>query len=82
MKDVAILKGYDEQNKLVYDIEISTHDYWDGDQVFDNPKTLKELKIVRIIGMLYDGEGKLFKQFETIWDKEGKYVNEKSEEFN
>jgi hypothetical protein len=82
MKDIAILRGYDEQDNLVYDVEVSTHDYWDEDQIFDKPEKMKELKIVRIAGKLYNGSGKLFKQFETIWDKEGKYVSEKIEEPN
>lgn len=75
MKDVAILKGYDESNNLVYDVEISIHDYWDEEQVFDKPETMKEHKIVRIVGALYDQAGVLFNEFETIFDKNGKYVS-------
>jgi hypothetical protein len=82
MKDIAILKGYDEKDNLVYDVEVLIHDYWDEDQIFDKPEKMKELKIVRIVGQLYNESEKLFKRFETIWDKEGKYVSEKSEEFN
>ena len=48
MKDIAILKGYDEKDNLVYDVEVLIHDYWDEDQIFDKPEKMKELKIVRI----------------------------------
>lgn len=75
MKDIAILKGYDQEDKLVYESEQKLVDFYEEDQIFDNPLSLVRLGIVRVDGELFDNEKKI-KEFRTYYTEEGKYSHD------
>ncbi len=75
MKDVAILKGYDQEDKLVYESEQKLVNFYEEDQIFDNPLALVASGIVRLDGELFDNENKI-KEFRTYYTKEGKYSHD------
>ncbi len=68
IKDAVILIGYDESGKCVYSEALETSDYYDSDHIWDDGKTVKKLKLRKVKGYLFDAEGELSQEFESIFN--------------
>jgi hypothetical protein len=70
IKDTVILIGYNEAGKCVYSDSLETSDYYDGEHIWDDGKKVKKLKLRKVKGYLFDKEGELSQEFESIFNLE------------
>lgn len=68
IKNTAILMGYNPEGKCIYSEILDLADYYDGEHVWDNARTVKRLKLSRVIGYLFDPKGSLSQEFESRFD--------------
>jgi hypothetical protein len=68
IKSTAILIGYNQDDHCVYSDILDLSDYYDGDHVWDQAATVKRLKLQRVKGYLFDGDGHLDQEFESVFD--------------
>jgi hypothetical protein len=68
IKSTAILIGYNDEDRCVYSEIIDIHDYYDGEHVWDEPASVKRLKLQMVRGYLFDSSGVLTQEFESIFD--------------
>lgn len=74
IKSTAILIGYNSKGKCVYSDIIGLSEYYDVEHVWDNPKSVKRLKLSKVKGYLFNSEGILQEEYESLFDIDtGKY---------
>jgi len=74
IKSTAILIGYNSEGKCVYSDVLDLSDYYDGEHVWDKGSAVKRLKLQRVKGFLFDSNGTLDQEFESVFDlTTGKY---------
>lgn len=68
IKSTAILIGYNSDGKCVYSTIVDLSDYYDGEHVWDKSAMVKRLKLQRLKGFLFDSNGTLDQEFESVFD--------------
>src|SRR6266446_7071277 len=68
IKGKAVLIGYDPQDSCVYSDILDLSDYYDGEHVWDSGDNVMRLGLQRVKGYLFDGDGRLDQEFESIFD--------------
>ena len=68
IKGMAILIGYNPDGKCVYSDILDLSDYYDGEHVWDQDTSVKRLKLQRVKGYLFDSDGNLDQEFESVFD--------------
>ncbi len=66
--DKAILIGFDPKGMCIYSEMIDLSDYYDGEHVWDRAESVKKLKLEKVRGMLFDSDGILEQEFESVFD--------------
>jgi hypothetical protein len=64
----AVVIGYNPQGRCVYSEILDLSDYYDGDHVWDSGEAVRELQLQRVKGYLFDDDGQLDQEFESIFD--------------
>ncbi len=64
----AILIGFDPDGRCVYSEILDIHDYYDGEHVWDEAEQIIRLNLRRMKGYLFDSDGVLDQEFESIFD--------------
>jgi hypothetical protein len=70
IKGLALLIGYNPDNKCVYSDILDISDYYDGEHPWDDSKSVKKLRLSRVKGYLFSPKGVLDQEFETHFDIE------------
>ena len=68
IKSTAILIGYNSDDTCIYSDLLDLSDYYDGEHVWDDGAVVKRLKLQRVKGFLFDSDGTLDQEFESIFD--------------
>ena len=68
LKDTAVLVGTSPQGKCVYSASIELGDYWDGEHPWDSDVQIVALRLAKLQGFLFGGDGELLQQFETYFN--------------
>ena len=68
IKYKAVLIGYDPDGKCVYSDILELSDYYDGEHVWDQSGPVKQLRLQKVRGFLFDSKGVLSQEFESIFD--------------
>jgi hypothetical protein len=68
VRDCALLVGYNPEGDCIYSAEMPLDQYWDGEHVWDEVTGIKELRLERLRGYLFDSSGELLQEFESIFD--------------
>lgn len=63
----AVLIGYNADGNCVYSDLLDLSDYYDGEHVWDDAMKVKKLKLRKVKGYLFDSEGALDQEFESIF---------------
>jgi len=50
----------------VYSVILDLSDYYDGEHVWDEAASVKRIKLQRVKGYLFDGDGNLDQEFESV----------------
>jgi hypothetical protein len=66
----AILIGYDPEGKCVYSDNLDLSDYYDGQHPWDDGENVKKMRLHKLKGYLFDSEGALDQEFESLFDLE------------
>jgi hypothetical protein len=75
IKETAVLIGYDVNGHCVYSEILNIHEYYDREHVWDDPRATKHLNLRRVKGYLFDPQGSLDQEFESIFDDAGARVS-------
>ena len=68
IKDVVLLIGYNDLGQCVYSDSLVSSDYYDGDHIWDDAKKVKNMKLRKVKGYIFDEEGELSQEFESIFN--------------
>ena len=68
IKSTAVLVGYNREGRCVYSDILDLSDYYDGEHVWDKATSVKRLKLQRVKGYLFDADGNLDQEFESVFD--------------
>ena len=68
IKSKAVLIGYDPDGKCVYSEMLDLSDYYDGEHVWDEAEPVKKLRLQKVRGFLFDADGVLDQEFESVFD--------------
>ena len=68
IKSTAVLIGYDPDSRCAYSEILGLSDYYDRERVWDKAASVNGLKLQRVIGYLFDSDGKLDQEFESVFD--------------
>ena len=68
IKDTAILVGLSPEGKCVYSESIPLGAYWDGERAWDSGESIKQLRLEKLHGYLFDSNGDLLQEFESTFD--------------
>jgi hypothetical protein len=64
----AVLIGYDPDDMCIYSDILDLSDYYDGEHVWDKGESVKQLRLQRVKGFIFDSKGILDQEFESIFD--------------
>jgi hypothetical protein len=70
IKSQAVLVGYDADGKCIYSDFLDLSDYYDGEHVWDDAKKVKKMKLRKVKGYLFDSEGVLDQEFESVFNSQ------------
>ena len=70
IKDTAILVGTTPDGQCVYSASIDLGDYWDGEHPWDSNTQIIALRLAKLQGFLFGGDGQLLQQFKSSFDIE------------
>ncbi len=70
IRSTAILIGYDPEGHCIYSEAIDLGDYYDGVHVWDKGENVKKMRLQRMKGYLFNSEGVLDQEFESVFDLE------------
>ena len=74
IRNCAILIGYDPAGKCIYSESLDLSDYYDGMHVWDKGENVKKMRLQRMKGFLFNSDGVLDQEFESVFDWEtGEY---------
>jgi hypothetical protein len=68
IRSKAVLIGYDPEGNCVYSDIIDLSDYYDGEHVWDESEPVKRLRLQKMRGFLFDDDGVLAQEFESVFD--------------
>jgi hypothetical protein len=68
IKSKAVLIGYNPDGRCVYSEILDLSDYYDGEHVWDKAAPVKRLKLQRVTGYLFNSDGELDQEFESVLD--------------
>lgn len=68
IKSKAILIGFDPDGQCVYSEILDLSDYYDGEHLWDKAETVKKLQLQSVKGFLFNSDGVLDQQFESVFD--------------
>ena len=66
--DRAVLIGYNPEGQCVYSEILEFGDYYDGEHIWDTGANVVKLRLQKVRGFLFDSEGTLTQEFESIFD--------------
>jgi hypothetical protein len=69
-RSTAILIGYDPEGNCIYSEALDRGDYDDGARVWDKGENVKKMRLQRMKGYLFNSEGVLDQEFESVFDFE------------
>ena len=76
LRDIAVLIGLNSHGKCVYSAQMPLGDYWDGEHPWDDDEEIIKLQLERVRGYLFDSEGGLQQEFESVFDPAtGRFVS-------
>jgi len=64
---MAVLIGYDPEEKCVYSEILDLGDYYEGDHIWDIDAAVKKLKLQKTKDFLFNSEGILDQEFESFF---------------
>ena len=70
LRDTAFLIGTSPDGKCVYSTSMDLGDYWDGEHPWDTDTQVVALRLARLQGFLFGGDGQLLQQFESCFNTE------------
>lgn len=70
IKECAILIGYDPEGHCIYSDARDLSEYYDGEHVWDSDEKVREMRLQKVKGYLFNSEGTLDQEFESIFDLE------------
>ena len=70
IRSKAILIGYDPEGNCIYSEALDLSDYYDAQHVWDKGANVKKMRLQRMKGYLFDSEGVLDQEFESVFDLE------------
>jgi hypothetical protein len=73
MKEIlskAILYGFGKDGSIVHSQILDLDQYYDAKQVFDSWDGIKAAGILRLVGILFDGNGNITREFEQTYDEQ------------
>jgi hypothetical protein len=70
LRDTAVLVGTSPDGKCVYSASIGLGEYWDGEHPWDSDAQVVALRLARLQGFLFGGDGQLLQQFESCFNIE------------
>lgn len=70
IKSRAILIGYDPEGNCVYSEALELSKYYDGVHVWDKADNVKKMRLQKMKGYLFDSEGILDQEFESVFNLE------------
>ncbi len=68
LKDTAVLIGTSKDGKCVYSASMELGDHWDGEHPWDSNAQIVALRLVKLQGFLFGGDGQLLQQFESCFN--------------
>ncbi len=68
IRDSAILVGYNPEGACIYSALMSLGEYWDGEHIWDSDSNVKQLRLEKVRGYLFDSAGELFQEFESTFN--------------
>lgn len=60
--------GFNPEGNCVYSDILPLSDYYDKEHVWDRSASIRELQLHRVKGFLFDEQGTLSQEFETVFD--------------
>lgn len=70
IKSRAILIGWDPEGNCIYSEALDLSDYYDGIHIWDKGENVKKMRLHGMKGYLFNSEGALDQEFESIFDLE------------
>ena len=70
IRSTAILIGYDPEGNCIYSEALDLGDYYDDLHVWDKGENVKKMRLQRMKGYLFNSEGVLDQEFESVFDLE------------
>jgi hypothetical protein len=68
IRSKAILIGYDPDGRCVYNDIMDLSDYYEREHVWDSAAPVQKLKLQRVTGYLFNSDGELDQEFESVFD--------------
>jgi hypothetical protein len=76
LRHLARLAAYNSEGALVFEQDIPLGKYYEESQeLIDSDEFRNQRGIVRVVGKLYDDEGKLYQEFENSYGLTGEYLH-------
>lgn len=73
--DTARLIGYNQFDDVVYSVQLPLHEYYDGEHPWDSTEGVLQLRLVTLVGTLFDASGNITQEFESAFSPDsGKYI--------
>jgi len=77
--DTAKLVGYNQFDDIVYAERLLLHEYYDGEHAWDTSEGILRMRLVKLVGTLYDDRGKITQEFETAFSPAtGEYIGSRA----
>lgn len=70
IRSTAILIGYDPEGDCIYSEALDLSDYYDGQHIWDTGANVKKMRLQRMKGYLFNSNGVLDQEFESVFDLE------------
>ena len=73
MKEIrskAILYAFGKDGLIVHSQILDLHQFYDSGQIFDSWDKIQAAGILRLVGILFDGDGNITKEFEQTYDEQ------------
>jgi len=75
LRDIALLRGFDAKNGVVFETQLDLHEYWDElHPAIDEALFRSQRGIRKLSGTLYGSKGNLLQEFENAYDSSGELI--------
>ncbi|HSC81826.1 MAG TPA: hypothetical protein VLC08_15815 [Chitinolyticbacter sp.] len=75
ISDKVIIIGYNPEGVCVYSASMPWGKYYDGDHPWDDNEEVKQLRLQKVHGYLFDSDGALEQEFESQFDVESGFYS-------